>query len=108
MTHDNSRNDRESYERFLGRWTHIGQDMTELSTAVRQDLTQSLGDILPVVQDELRLAFAKEMGNPEQWTTITVYPTILKIVALLSGRVFVGAPLSRSPAWLDASIREYC
>jgi hypothetical protein len=98
------RNDRESYERFMGRWTHLGSDLREVPDSIRQDLTQSIADILPLIQDETRYAFSKEIGTPKDWTGIRVYPTMLKMVALLSGRVFVGYPLNRNDAWLDASI----
>ncbi len=37
----------ETYERFMGRWTHAGDERDEVRMAIRQDLTKSIGAILP-------------------------------------------------------------
>ena len=94
----------ESYERFMGRWTGVGTSQPEVVPTIRQDLTKSIASILPLIQNETHHAFDKELGRPDDWTPIRLHATMLRMVALLSGRVFVGHPLNRSEEWLDASI----
>lgn len=55
------------------------------------------------MQFETQLAVAKRMPKCENWTTITLYPIILKIVAQVSGRVMVGEPLCRNEKWITMS-----
>ncbi len=105
-----------TYSRFMGRWTHVGSNRGEMLAAIRQDLTKSIAGILPLIQDEARYAFAHELdgalpppGDVDTddrggWRPFPLYVTLLRMVALLSGRVFVGLPLNRSEAWVDASI----
>src|SRR3569833_141035 len=94
----------ETYERFLGRYTNVGRANQEIFTTVSQDLTKGIAEILPLIQDETRYAFSKEIGTPTDWKPFPLYPLMLRLVALLSGRVFVGHPLNRNEEWLDASI----
>jgi cytochrome P450 monooxygenase-3 len=94
----------EVYDRFLGRWTNIGVERDEVVHAVRMELTKNIPDIVPLIQDEARYAFDKEIGNPKDWTSIPLYPKMLRLVALLSGRVFVGQPLSRDEDWIRLTI----
>jgi len=94
----------ESYERFMGRWTGVGTTRGEVVPTIRQDLTKSIASILPLIQNETHYAFDKELGRPQDWKPVPLHATVLRMVALLSGRVFVGYPLNRSEEWLDASI----
>lgn len=97
--------DAESYELFMGHWTDFGSENDgALTRTVRQDLTKSIGAILPLLQDELKYAFEKELGNSTEWHAIPLLSVLLRMVALLSGRVFVGSPLHRNEEWVDASI----
>ena len=93
-------------ERFLGDYTKVGEDRVELVTTVRGDLTKSIGSILSILQDEAAYATEKEFKQPQDWTAFKIYPKMLNLVALLSGRVFVGLPLSREEEWVKLSI-EY-
>jgi cytochrome P450 monooxygenase-3 len=93
-------------QQFLGRFTKIGENRPELFHTIRVDLTKNIGAILPVLQAESSYAIDVELGSPNDWTAIMLYPKILRLVALLSGRVFVGLPLSRNEEWLKMSI-EY-
>ncbi len=90
-------------EQFLGRFTKIGEHRPELFHTIRVDLTKSIGTILPVLQAESSYAIGAELGSPDDWTAIMLYPKILRLVALVSGRVFVGLPLSRNEEWLQMS-----
>ncbi|KAJ0158966.1 Ent-kaurene oxidase [Colletotrichum tanaceti] len=99
----------ELYDSFLGKYTHIGESRTEIVESVRVDLTRNLSGILRPVQEEARLAM-KQMtagGDPAAgtgWRALNAYHLTLRLVALMSGRVFVGLPLSRDEGWIRASI----
>jgi hypothetical protein len=56
------------------------------------------------IQDEARYGFEKELGSCGDWTPVPVYQKMTRIVTLLSGRIFVGRPLSREEKWIDINI----
>lgn len=86
------------------KYTSFGTDHVELTSAVKVDLTRHINSYLDGLQDELRYGLDKELGPCEDWTSVHLYYQLARIVALLSGRVFVGLPLSREEEWIDASI----
>jgi hypothetical protein len=88
----------------MARYTGIGKDRPEALMAAKVDLTRHIASTMDGLQDEIRYAFNKELGPCEDWTPVVLYGTMTRIVALLSGRVFVGRPLSRSDEWINASI----
>lgn len=92
------------YEMFQGKYTHLGVHQAPVVATIKDELTKSIGDLLPIIQDESNYAFAKEIGLPEDWKPIKVYGTMLRFVSILSGRIFVGLPLSRDEKWINQSI----
>ncbi|KAL1988856.1 hypothetical protein VTN96DRAFT_7740 [Rasamsonia emersonii] len=92
------------YEMFQGRYTHLGVHQEPVVATIKDELTKSIADILPLLQDECDYAFEKELGRPKEWTPIPVHAKMLRFVATLSGRIFVGLPLSREEEWIQASI----
>jgi gliotoxin biosynthesis cytochrome P450 monooxygenase len=60
--------------------------------------------VLSDLQDEVVYACNREIGECPEWTEVPVYDKVLQIVALLSGRTFVGLPLSRDKEWTNATI----
>ncbi|KAF6815875.1 cytochrome p450 monooxygenase [Colletotrichum plurivorum] len=94
----------ELYDVFLGRFTHIGEDARDVIDAVRLDLTRNLNGVLQPIQDEASHALAELVPESTEWTTLALQKTVLRMVGLMSGRVFVGLPLSRDEEWLAASV----
>ncbi|TVY42926.1 Cytochrome P450 monooygenase [Lachnellula subtilissima] len=90
-------------EVFAGRHTGFGDDRSELVAAVRVDLTRNIAGALDGLQDEIKYALDKEFGPCHDWTSIELYGKLARIVALLSGRVFVGRPLSREEEWVSST-----
>lgn len=86
------------------KYTGLAVDSGELIQAIKVDLTRHITRNLDGLQDEIRYGFDKELGPCEDWTPVYLYYKLARIVALMSGRVFVGLPLSREEAWLDASV----
>lgn len=90
---------------FSSKHTGIGKETgPELIQAVKIDLTRHIASTLDDLQDEIRYGFYKELGSCKDWTPIPLYHKITRIVALLSGRVFVGRPLSREEEWIQATV----
>ncbi|KAI1104958.1 cytochrome P450 [Jackrogersella minutella] len=89
---------------FDGRHTHLGENVDELVSAIRIDLTKSIGALMPILQDESRLAFAGALKDvKDDWKAVPAQPTALQVVSRLAGRVFVGPELCRQPEYLRTS-----
>ncbi|QSZ32315.1 hypothetical protein DSL72_001889 [Monilinia vaccinii-corymbosi] len=76
--------------------------------SIKQDLTRNISKTLDTLWDEVDYAFKKNIEtlpeDEEGWKTVPVYGKVLNIVSLLSGRVFVGAPLCRNEEWIQTTI----
>lgn len=89
---------------FTSSVTHIGEDTEEIIPAIKNDLTRHITSVFDDLQEEVRYAFDTEFGPCRDWTPQPLYAKITRVVALLSGRVFVGRPLSRREDWLQSTI----
>ncbi|KAK0121886.1 hypothetical protein ONS95_010164 [Cadophora gregata] len=84
--------------------TDIGGEQPAVIQAVKIDLTRHIASTLDDLQEEIQYGFDKEFGPCEDWTPISLYGKLTRVVALLSGRVFVGRPLSRDEEWIQATV----
>ncbi|CZT48683.1 related to ent-kaurene oxidase [Rhynchosporium secalis] len=82
----------------------VGDDAHEVLQAVKIDLTRNLASTLDDMQEEIKYGLDKELGPCEDWTSFRVYGKVARLVALLSGRVFVGRLLSRDEEWIEATV----
>jgi hypothetical protein len=88
-----------------GRYTGVlDGEHPEGIAAIRNDLTRNIAGILSGLQDEISFAFDKELGDFQDWKETPVHGIVLKLVARLSARTFVGLPLCRDDEWLSATI----
>ncbi|KAF3068388.1 Ent-kaurene oxidase [Daldinia childiae] len=71
---------------------------------VRGDLTRSLVRINPRLSAETERTIREELPPCEDWTSVVVYQTVLRMVATISGALFIGPELCRSDEYLQASI----
>jgi hypothetical protein len=90
---------------FVAKHTGVGVERPEVTAAVKVDLTRHIASTLDGLQDEIKYALDKEFGRCEDWTSIKLYGQLARVVALLSGRVFVGRPLSRDEEWIDSTTK---
>ncbi|KAI1934461.1 hypothetical protein LOZ66_005929 [Ophidiomyces ophidiicola] len=95
-----------NYRRFFGRYTLMGTPSDEFVASVKQDLTRNVGAMLPEMLEETDYATKCTIGEYQDIRNkaIPVYSTMLRYIALVSGRVFVGLPLCRSEEWVESSI----
>ncbi|KAL2185733.1 cytochrome P450 [Thermothelomyces heterothallicus CBS 203.75] len=80
----------------------IGQPL--IPHTIKASLTPALVRINPTIASEVQLSIRKELPPCDSWTSININQKLLRIVALVSGRVFIGEELSRSEEYLDAAI----
>jgi hypothetical protein len=92
------------FHRMAGKYTTLGIHDDRLVNSIKIDLTRNIARTLEGLQDEADFAIPSYIGACEDWTTVVIYPQLLRIVALLSGRIFVGLPLCRNEEWLDTTI----
>ncbi|KAG9246803.1 cytochrome P450 [Calycina marina] len=89
---------------FSYKHTGIGITNPALNRTIKVDLTRHIAEALDAMQDEIRFSFDKQLGECNDWKKVNLYRTLTRVIALLSGRVFVGLPTSRDEEWLDATI----
>ncbi|KAI0169271.1 cytochrome P450 [Hypoxylon sp. FL1284] len=70
---------------------------------IRGDLTRGLVRINPRLSAETAQTIHEELPPCEDWTSVVVYPTVLRMVAKISGAIFIGPELCRSEVYLSAS-----
>ncbi|EJF57560.1 cytochrome P450 [Dichomitus squalens LYAD-421 SS1] len=73
---------------------------------IRDKLTHMLPVIVPEAIDELSIALPEYIptGTADEWVEVSICRPMLEIVARLSNRSFVGAPLCREKEYLDIAI----
>lgn len=55
------------------------------------------------MEEELDYAMKVDFSEAKEWTSIEPYHVILRCVARISARAFIGLPKCRSETWLDIS-----
>jgi cytochrome P450 len=58
----------------------------------------------PAIHDEVQEALALELPSSAAWTEVDIHHALLRVVAMVSGRVFIGAELCRNEKYLDSAI----
>lgn len=97
----------ELYERQLGRFTMIGTVGRAFAfvNSIRMDLNRNLSNMLAPLLDEVTYAVESSIGPCDDWTAVSVHHQALRMVALLTGRAFVGPELNRNEQWISSSIQ---
>jgi hypothetical protein len=70
---------------------------------IQTKLTPHLGQMTGPMQEELDNAMKVEFPEAKEWTSFEPYHTLLRCVARISARAFIGLPKCRSETWLDIS-----
>ncbi|KAK2038755.1 cytochrome p450 monooxygenase, partial [Colletotrichum somersetense] len=101
---------REMYDRYLGQYTSVASNSTAMIHSVKFDLTKSIGNLIPLMQEEMDYAMTNSMSGytPEAdgCIRVPVYAMCTRVIAMVSGRVFVGLPLSRNEEWIHTAIHS--
>jgi cytochrome P450 len=76
---------------------------TVLPHTVRASLTPALVRLNPIIADEAQEAMNLELPQSGDWTEVHIFGKLLRIVAMASGRIFVGPELCRDERYLEVS-----
>lgn len=92
---------REMYDRFIGRYTAFASNDSAMVLAIKNSLTPGMERLLPTMDEEAQFAVCATLSgcNTENWSPLPLHITATRLIAFLSGRVFVGLPLSRNEEW---------
>lgn len=76
---------------------------------VKTSLTPSLPRLNPQLSEEVQIAFSQEIAplmssSPSDWAPININSKLLRIVAKVSGRVFIGPELCHDERYLEAAV----
>ncbi|KAI4863164.1 ent-kaurene oxidase [Hypoxylon rubiginosum] len=93
-------------EAMLSEYTSLcaGSHTDTLSLLLKCKMTGQLARMTPQLKEELEHILATEFPECEEWTPFKIQPFMIRTVARLSGRVFVGPALNRVEEWMDVSI----
>ncbi|KAI0126670.1 putative P450 monooxygenase, partial [Xylariales sp. AK1849] len=94
------------YNVFLGEYSYMGTKADEFDATVRHTLVRNTPVVLESFTAEVQHAVETCVGEfSDGWTAVPVRNAMSRIASLLSGRAFVGLPLSRDPVWVEATTR---
>jgi hypothetical protein len=82
----------------------MGTEAHEFDATVRHTLVRNTPVFLESFNAEVKYAVESCIGRcDKEWTAVRVRNAVSRVVSLMSGRAFVGLPLSRDPAWVEAT-----
>lgn len=92
------------YNVFLGEYSYMGTKADEFDAAMRHLLVRNTPVLLQSFTAEVEHAVESTIGKCEgQWTPVRVRHALSRVASLMSGRAFVGLPLSREEDWVEAT-----
>ncbi|KAL4913034.1 cytochrome P450 [Aspergillus aurantiobrunneus] len=89
---------------FLGEYTYMGTKSPEFDNAMRYDLTRNTPTVLASFVAEVEHAIEESFGRPSEWKAFQPRASMSRIASLMSGRAFVGLPLSRDKSWVESTV----
>ncbi|RKL38002.1 hypothetical protein BFJ72_g7462 [Fusarium proliferatum] len=92
------------YDVFLGEYTYMGTKSDEFDSAMRNVLTRNTPAVLESFTEEVEYAISNTIGPCQDWTPVIARKAMCRVASLMSGRAFVGLPLSREPDWVEANV----
>ncbi|CAD6564759.1 MAG: hypothetical protein ASARMPREDX12_004425 [Alectoria sarmentosa] len=82
----------------------MGTKADEFDSAMRHVLTRNTPTVLKSFTSEIEYAMDNNVGVCKDWTPVTPRKAMSRMASILSGRAFVGLPLSRDEAWIEATV----
>ncbi|KAE8446256.1 hypothetical protein EG329_012342 [Mollisiaceae sp. DMI_Dod_QoI] len=93
---------RELFRRAAGHYSKMGTNSIAAIKALRHDLNRKSATI-PTLVEEADYAFSTTLQRYDDWTPVSVFPNVNRVVAMVSGRMFLGKTLSRQEEWISIS-----
>ncbi|KAM0239606.1 hypothetical protein ACHAP5_008177 [Fusarium lateritium] len=85
-------------------YTQVPPTVPGLPHIVKASLTPALIRLNAMIAEEVHQSMALEFPRTEDWTEVNINEKVLRIIAMVSGRVFVGPELCRKQEYLDAAV----
>ncbi|KXH34975.1 ent-kaurene oxidase [Colletotrichum simmondsii] len=85
------------------RWTDYHPINPLLLNVIKSNLTPSLSKISVTLSSHIERTVLDHIGPCPEWKEVVLYEKLLKMVAVISGRVFIGPELCHKEEYLDAS-----
>ncbi|KAK3321804.1 cytochrome P450 [Apodospora peruviana] len=92
------------HETMHAKYTLIETGNNTIPHTVKTGLTPALVRLNASISDEVQEAMRREIGECKDWTPVHINKKLLRIVGIVSGRVFIGPELCHSEEYLDAAI----
>ncbi|KAK0639491.1 cytochrome P450 [Cercophora newfieldiana] len=86
------------------KYTKLPVGDNTVAHTIKSSLNPALPHLNQELLDEVEQSFLAELPPCDDWTPIRFHGKLLRIVARVSGRVFVGPELGRDEGYLDAAI----
>ncbi|KAL0936249.1 alpha-ketoglutarate dependent xanthine dioxygenase [Colletotrichum truncatum] len=93
--------EKEVCRRGLGQYTDLGTPMPEMFHAIKIDLTRHIRNLVPILQNSVANAFEEilNIDNKDEWTEVTAFVFIKRVVTILNATAFVGSSLATNVEW---------
>ncbi|KAK1999549.1 cytochrome P450 [Colletotrichum falcatum] len=91
-------------ETMQSKYTGVETNIEMLPHLVKTALTPGLVRLNPIISDEVVEAMRIELPQSCEWTEVKIMDKLMRIIAMASGRVFVGPELCRNEDYIDAAI----
>ncbi|KAF4509818.1 hypothetical protein G6O67_001762 [Ophiocordyceps sinensis] len=91
-------------ELMESKYTGIETDFPIVPATIKAQLTPALARLNATISREVGEALALEMPAAEDWTEVNINGILMRVVAMASGRVFIGPELCRNEEYLAAAI----
>ncbi|KAM0338872.1 hypothetical protein ACHAPU_011154 [Fusarium lateritium] len=86
------------------KYTKIETSVPIIPHTIKGGLTPALYRLSTSIADEVKQSLELSIPSCEDWTEVNIHDSLLRIVGMVSGRVFIGPELCRSEQYLDAAI----
>ncbi|KAL6859810.1 hypothetical protein ACO1O0_003834 [Amphichorda felina] len=86
------------------KYTQIETNVPIIPHTIKASLTPSLPKLNETISAEVKEALGMELKVGSSWTEVDIHHVLLRVVAMVSGRVFIGPELCRTEQYLDAAI----
>ncbi|KAE8385496.1 cytochrome P450 [Aspergillus alliaceus] len=63
---------------------------------IHTDITRNLGPALPDLADQIQISTAREIGSPQEWAAVHMWPACLQIVTQTTNRSFFGKEIANN------------
>lgn len=93
-----------SNEMMHAKYTNLRSDRPIIPHVVKNDLTPALNRLNPIIAEEVDQCYQEEFPPCKDFTPVNINAKLLRIVAKVSGRVFIGPELCRTEEYIETAI----